>query len=81
MKDDFLIIAGIAIVGIYIVNKVAGVAGDALGTAQNALGNAANAVNPLNPNNIIAGGANSILQGVTGNQDQTIGTWFYDLLN
>jgi|GEM_PF-5206616 len=81
MKDDFLIIAGIAIVGIYIANKIAGAASDAADAAQTALGNAANAVNPLNPNNIIAGGVNTALQGMTGNQDATLGTWFYDLLN
>lgn len=41
-------------------------------------GQAAQAVNPLNPNNVFAGAANSAASTLSG-QPNTLGGWIYDL--
>jgi len=37
------------------------------------------AINPLNNNNIFASGVNSVVQSLTGDENQTLGGWIYDV--
>jgi hypothetical protein len=39
------------------------------------------ALNPFDPNNLASSAANAGVQAVTGDPNQTVGGWFYDLLN
>lgn len=39
------------------------------------------AVNPVNPENIVAKTVNKGVQMITGNKDDTLGTWWYSLIN
>lgn len=66
MKDDILIIAGVAIVGIYLLKTLDGAVGNAVDSAKQAVSDAANAVNPFNQDNIIATGTDSITKSITG---------------
>ena len=49
------------------------------GKAAEAISSAAQAVNPLNPDNAIAGTVNKVGAIVAGDKDWTLGGWIYDL--
>lgn len=49
--------------------------------ATSAAGTALQAVNPTSTNNLAYRGANAVLEAVTGQPEQTLGTWLYELFN
>lgn len=65
---------GVAVVGV--------VLGIAVYVTRNQVAQAATeigeAVNPVNPDNIFSQGANAITRSLSGDQDQTLGTFIYD---
>lgn len=48
-------------------------------TAVETAKDAAEAVNPLNHDNVIYGGVNSVGGAVTGDKNWTLGGWIYDI--
>jgi hypothetical protein len=44
-------------------------------------GEALDAVNPVNPNNVIYGGVNAVGGALSGNDDFSLGSWFYDVVH
>ncbi len=61
-----------------VVRSAARATGEAAGRTLAAVGEA---VNPLSTNNLAYTGANAVVQSVTGQKDQTLGGWIYDLFN
>jgi len=49
--------------------------------AKEALSSVGDAVNPVNPDNIFNQGANSVVEVLTGDENQTLGGWLYDIIN
>jgi hypothetical protein len=62
-----MIVAGVAVLGLWYVKGKA---------AQ-----AAQAVNPVNPDNIFYGGVNSVGAAVTGDEGFSLGRWLYRTFN
>lgn len=76
MKDSTqlaIIVGGVAVLGLVAYKAIPKVAG--------AVGDAAQAVNPLNHDNVIAGGVNKVGGIIAGDTsgNWTLGGWFYDL--
>lgn len=49
--------------------------------AKGTVGNALQAVNPANPNNVIAKGADAVVQAITGDPNTSVGSKLYDIFN
>lgn len=92
LKQDALIVAGVAValfgIAWYAKSKVvdaAGAVGDAVSGAvtwvTDEAGNVVQAVNPVNDKNIFYSGTNSVVQAVTGQPNQTLGGWIYDIFH
>lgn len=64
-----LIVAGVAVAGLWYLKR------QGVQTVQAA----ANAVNPLNNENVFYGGVNSVGAELTGDEHFTLGGWLYDL--
>lgn len=90
MKNDVLIIGGVALALIFIASKIGGAisggfdaaketVSNIAGSAADATVTVANAVNPLNHENVFSQGANAVTQALTGDQNQTLGGWIYDI--
>lgn len=49
--------------------------------ASEALTSVGDAVNPISQDNIFNQGANSVVEVLTGDENQTLGGWLYDIFN
>lgn len=92
MKNDAIMVGGIALAILFVVYSLKHAAGAALGSAADAVAGAAQAVgqgvsnaipyvNPADNKNLIYQGANGVTHAITGDQDASLGTALYDLLN
>lgn len=89
LEMELLLLAGAAAFVLFVLPKIAGSLGGAIGDgvanlagsiangAGRAVGGAANAVNPANSGNVFYQAASGITQGVTG--DPSFGGWLYDV--
>ena len=66
-------VAAVAAVALYFIGrKVAGALPGAAATVGNA-------INPVNPDNIFAGGVNAVGGALSGSSDWSLGSWIYDV--
>ena len=66
-------VAAVAAVALYFIGR--GVAGALPGAAATV----GNAINPVNPDNIFAGGVNAVGGALSGSSDWSLGSWLYDV--
>jgi hypothetical protein len=71
IDDKFLTVALIGAAGLFLVYSYYG------SKAVEAAKTAAEAINPVNPDNIFAAGADAVVEAVTGEQDDSIGSALY----
>ena len=77
-----LILVGVGILTVlYVKGKAEKAAADVVDAVGDAVGDIGQAVNPVSNENIFYKGANSVFHALGGNKNDTIGTWFYEVLN
>lgn len=80
MKAKYEAIAYVVTIGLaaYVAYSIYSKAKDSVGGA---LKSAVDAINPANPNNIVARGADAVVQAVTGDPNTSVGSKLYDIFN
>ena len=66
-----LAVGGVALVLIYLAQRQARQAAQAVGDA----------INPVSADNVFYQGASGVVGAVTGDKSATVGTWLYDVLH
>lgn len=90
LKEDGLVVAGVAIAIIAVLwyaknqavaagNAVADLASNAADAVVSGAQAVGTAINPVSDQNIINRGVNAAVQGITGDPNQTLGGWIYDV--
>lgn len=79
MKNDALIMGGLALAVLGVLWYAKNAVGNGLAAAQETLQQAVPYVDPTDTRNVAYTAASKVTQAMTGSSDASFGTWLYDI--